>query len=146
MGLGPSLAALGMGWVLATLNEFLPEGIKGHILPLLGSFSLTWCPRPQFRKPQSIGSLGEQAATYRQALRGSQAQSLLGTERPRSTQAARATLILGAARKMQVRGRGSGGPRDETRHPVAGKWGVGGRGEAAAATRKQTSEHGRTRG
>lgn len=40
-----------MGWVLATLNKFLP-GVKGHILPFLGSFSLTQCPGPRFRKPE----------------------------------------------------------------------------------------------
>lgn len=59
----------------------------------------------------------------------------------RSSQAARATFILGTARKMQVRGAQEG--HNEMRHPVTGKWGTEGCGEAAAATfaRRQMSEH-----
>lgn len=48
----PSPVVLGMGWVLATLNKCLPEGVKRHILPLLGSFSLTQCPGPRSREPE----------------------------------------------------------------------------------------------
>lgn len=68
---GQSQTRLPWGWVLATPSAFLPEGIEGikeHILPLLGSFSLTHVSRGSIQKPE-YGEPGEESsATYRQAL------------------------------------------------------------------------------
>lgn len=52
-------------WVLATPSEFLPGGIKGHILPLLGSFSLTHVFRGSIQKPE-YGEPGRTELCYLQ--------------------------------------------------------------------------------
>lgn len=49
LGPEPSLATLGMGWVLAPLDGFLPEGIKGQFFLCWSPFLLPLYPGAQFR-------------------------------------------------------------------------------------------------